>query len=382
MKKPILFVLPGFDIGGTTVSTRNLLSLLQKDGYECWVMPLWPRGAMYHLYDGVNRVELPFTLKAFLAPSLKEIPTLVDRLLAAAIRFLCNHSARFERWILGKGLNKVISEYHIDTIIAEQENFTTQLVSFAKCDNKVAWIRCDYKRYFEDRQFKKEGFYQEFNSIVCVADQACTNFKAIYPEYVAKTYCIPNPQDSELISIRANIGENEPRFIKNGKTLVSIGRFDVIKRFDQIAPIARKLVDGGLKFRWYLIGDGEERKKVSEAIRNYDMEEYVVMLGVKTNPYYYLKNADLFVCLSASEACPRVVNEAKILHTPTISTDFPTIYEFIENGVSGIIAPLEDIPAAILRLFDDAALYNRIKDNISSFSFDNTTLLNEIKRIL
>lgn len=382
MKKKVLFVLPGFGIGGTTVSTRNIMSLLQKGGYDCWVLPLWPKGALFHLFDGTNRVETPFAIKAIAAPSLKEIPLLASRPLAAAIRFFCNHSNSILRWVLGRALNRVIGKYHFDTVIAEQENGTTELVSYAKCINKVAWIRCDYKRYFENRRFKKEKFYQDINAIVCVANQTCINFKSIYPEYASKTFCIPNPQDSELIRIRADINENEPRFIKNGKTMVSIGRFDAIKRFDQIASIARQLVDRGLKFRWYLIGGGDEQQNIADSIRKYAMEEYVVMLGVKTNPYYYIKNADLLVCLSASEACPRVVNEAKILHTPTISTDFPTIYEFIENDKTGIIAPLEEISTAIIKLCEDVDLYNQIKDNICGFSFDNTALLNEIERIL
>lgn len=382
MKKKILFVLPGFGIGGTTVSTRNLMSLLQKEGYDCWVMPLWPEGSMKDLYDGIDCVETPIVIKALSAPNKKYFPKIYQKLVVATLRYLCNHFSCLERWIWGKALNKVINKYHIDTIVAGQENGTTQVVSYTKCNNKVAWIRCDYKRYFEERQCQKEDFYKAFDSIVCVAEQACSNFKSIYPEYASKTYCIPNPQDSELILVRSDIKEIEPRFIKEGKTLLSIGRFDVIKRFDKIAPIAKQLVDNGLKFRWYLIGDGDERQQIADSIRNYGMEDYVVMLGTKTNPFFYIKKADLLVCLSASEACPRVVNEAKILHTPTISTDFPTIYEFIENDKTGAISALEEIPSAILRLCMDAVLYNQIKENISSFSFDNSDLLNGIRRII
>lgn len=112
------------------------------------------------------------------------------------------------------------------------------------------------------------------------------------------------------------------------------------------------------------------------------MEDCVVMLGAKTNPHYYIKHADLLVCLSKSEACPRVVNEAKILGTPTVSTDFPTIYEFIEDGETGIISSLSDLPNAITRIIYDEGLRERIKVNISRFEFDNTELLCKIKKIL
>ncbi len=382
MNKKVLFVFPSLGIGGTTVSTRNLVSLLCKDCYECWVMPLRPKGLLADLYDNVPRVHPPFVIQALSAPSWTDFPSLFQRIAAAILRFLRGHYNGFEAWVVGKALNKIIQEHDFDTIVAGQESRTSRLVSYATCKNKVAWVRCDYKRYLEKIVRKKEDFYQGYQSIVCVAEQTCSNFKAIYPEYSAKTYCIPNPQDSDLIRTRAKLAENEPRFVIKGKTLVSIGRLDEIKRFHEIAPIARQLVEQGLQFRWYLIGDGAERERISESIEECGMEDYVIMLGAKTNPYYYIQKADVLVCLSRSEACPRVVNEAKILHTPTISTDFPTIYEFIENGKTGIISSLYEIPNAILKWFSDEELRKEISINNGHFEFDNTELIKQIEDIL
>ncbi len=382
MNKKVLFVFPSFGIGGTTVSTRNAISLLCKDGYDCWVMPLKPIGLLSNLYNDVPQVSTPFVIRALSASRWSDFPTFFQRMAAAILRFLRGHFNGFEAWVVGKALTKIIQKYGFDTIVAEQESKTSRFVSYASCKNKVAWVRCDYKRYLEKRGVKKENVYKRYNSIVCVAEQTCCNFKAIYPEYSTKTYCIHNPQDSDLIRTRANLTENEPRFVVKGKTLVSIGRLDEIKRFHEIAPIARQLVERGLQFRWYLIGDGTERERISESIHEYGMEDYVIMLGAKNNPYYYLQKADVFVCLSRSEACPRVVNEAKILHTPTISTDFPTIYEFIENEKTGIISPISEIHNAILRWFSDEELRNRIFYNNKQFKFDNTELIMQIENIL
>ncbi len=74
--------------------------------------------------------------------------------------------------------------------------------------------------------------------------------------------------------------------------------------------------------------------------------------------------------------------EAKILHTPTISTDFPTIYEFIEIEKTGIISPLSEIPDAILRWFSDEELRKEITNNNCHFEFENTELLKQIEKIL
>lgn len=378
----MLFVFPSFGIGGTVVSTRSLISLLEKEGYDCWIMPLDPRGETRCLYDDVKRIETPFVIRAFSIGGWKDEPSLIKRPLVALLRFLRNHSLRFEHCMVGRALDQVIREHHFDTVVACQEATPTRFVSHASLSSKVAWVRCDYRRMLEDSHKSKEDFYRSYKAIVCVSDQTCANFKAIFPEYALKTYCIPNPQDSSFILHRADEVEAEPRFTTEGKTLVSIGRFDPVKRFDQVAPIARQLLNQGLKFKWYLIGDGVERQHVKASIKEYQVEDNVILLGVKTNPYYYIKRADIMVSLSRSEACPRVVNEAKILHTPTVSTDFPTIFEFIENKKTGLISSLEEIPSSILRLCNDEALYASIKENISRFTFDNTELIAQIKAVL
>lgn len=382
MAKKILFVFPSMGIGGTTVSTRNLISLLGKEGYDCLVMPLNQQGLLIHLYDDVKQVKTPFFVRVLSVSGWKEMPSFSQKLAAAVFRFLCKNCKSYERRIIGKCFDNIIRKYNIDTVVACQEAITTRLVSYAGIKSKVAWIRCDYRRRMEEMNTGREVFYESFKAIVCVSDKTCEDFKAIYPEYAAKTYSIPNPQDGGLMARRADEEEQEPRFTTDDITIVSVGRFDAVKRFDQIAPIARQLKDKGLRFHWYLIGEGIERGHIEASIKEFVVEKEVIMLGVKANPYYYIKRADVLVCLSRSEACPRVVNEAKILHTPTISTDFPTIYEFINDGETGIITSLYVMPDAIMRLLTDNELLKRIKTNIGLFEFDNTALMEQIESFL
>lgn len=382
MKKRILFVFPSFGIGGTLVSTRNLISLLSKDGYDCFVLPLCPRGLLSHLYDEVQRVDSPFVIRALSDSSWKKESSLMKKFWAAVSRFICSRFKCVEQRWVGKVLDKIVDQYNIDTLVACQEGITTRFVSYARISNKTAWVRCDYQRMMEDSGRSRENHYDVFRNIVCVSERTCQSFKSIFPEYATKTCCIPNPQDEDIILKQADVEETEPRFITEGKLLVSIGRLDAVKRFDQIAPIARRLIDEGMRFRWYLIGDGSERRHVEQSILDCHVQDNVIMLGAKANPYYYLKRADALVCLSRSEACPRVVNEAKILHTPTLSTDFPTIYEFIQNGETGLISSIKEMPTTILRFYEDEQLRLGLKENISQFSFDNKDLMDSIKEIL
>lgn len=382
MRKRILFVFPSYSIGGTTVSTRNLISLLAKEGYDCFAMPLYERGPLFQLYEDVKRIDTPFAIRVLGKGAWHNEKSFISIIPAFLYRIISNNFTWLKHVMVNSAFDKVVKKFDFDTIVACQEGIATEIVSYSHFGSKIAWVRCDYKRWLDDTHKHREDYYTSFKSIVCVAEQACANFKVIYPEFISKTYCIPNPQDGELIINLSKVVEDDNRFYKDGNTLVSIGRLDAVKRFDQIAPIARKLKDRGIRFRWYLIGDGDERQRISDSIFENGVSDCVVMLGNKSNPYFYLSQADVLVCLSRSEACPRVVNEAKILHVPTVSSDFPTIYEFIQNEETGLIARLEDLPSAICRLFIDKGLYNRIQNNINVFTFDNKPLISQIKVLL
>ena len=114
MAKNIIFVFPSMGIGGTTVSTRNLISLLGKDGYDCLVMPLNPEGVLTHLYDDVKQVKTPFFVRALSVSGWKKMPTIPQKIVAAFFRFLCHHCQYFERRVIGKCLDKIIKKYDID----------------------------------------------------------------------------------------------------------------------------------------------------------------------------------------------------------------------------------------------------------------------------
>lgn len=379
-KGKILFVLPSFGIGGTTVSTKNIILLLQKKGYECWAMPLRKKGVLFDLYDDVPQFSSPFVVHALSIDSWKDESDVFRKIGAIALRCLCNHSNRLKKFLVGKALDRITDKNCFDAIVACQESITSEMVSFSAHPNKIAWVRCDYNRIFKMRG--KESLYESFQGIVCVAEEACDHFKAIYPEYINKTFCIPNPQDSDYLIARSKEADNDMRFIHDKLTLISIGRLHPLKRFEYIPLIAEKLVEKGLDFHWYILGDGSTEALIANSIQKYEMSERVIMLGAKTNPYYYIANSDLLVCLSESEACPRVINEAKILGTPTISTDYPTIYEFIENGINGWISSFDDMVEILYKVMSNYSGMQAVKSELKHFSFNSSPLVSKIEYVL
>lgn len=383
MKKRLLFILPTFEIGGTVVSTKNLILLLDKEKYDVSVLSMTGIGSMKDMYNDIKQIPTSLTLSSLTHTSWKYEKNIFKKLYRGIIRKI-SKKIKIKENILKKQARKITS-LNFDTVIACQEEICTEFVSYIECNNKIAWVRCDYSRYIKKRnKLIEEKIYSKFNSIICVSDLTSDRFKEIYPQYAKKTIAINNPQSEGFIIEQSLNNDNDVKFIKNGHTIISIGRICPIKRFTEIPSIASFLASMNVKFKWYIIGDGneEEKIKIKENIIKENVEEYVECLGVKTNPHYYIKKADLLVSLSISEACPRVINEAKILHVPVVCTNFDTAKEYIENMVNGIISPIEEIKYSILDILQNYELNNKIKNNISNFHFDNDEIMDKINKIL
>ena len=120
-------------------------------------------------------------------------------------------------------------------------------------------------------------------------------------------------------------------------------------------------------------------RKIKEGIERNNLSKVVFYLGPKTNPYPYFANADLYVCLSESEACPMVFNEAKCFGTPIVSTDFGSSYEFIQSEKDGIIIPRELIFEAIKKYIQNGRI---IHESSRVVSDNNEFVIKQITKLL
>ena len=109
-----------------------------------------------------------------------------------------------------------------------------------------------------------------------------------------------------------------------------------------IPAVTHKLLDTGHKVRWHVVGDGDTRVKVESLIHDYHVEDNVILLGTRTNPYPYMKACDIYVQPSRYEGKSVTVREAQMLCKPVVVTNYPTASSQIKNGDDGVIVPLDN----------------------------------------
>ena len=94
---------------------------------------------------------------------------------------------------------------------------------------------------------------------------------------------------------------------------------------------SKKLKEENLKFKVLFIGDGQDTKLYQEKVKEYDLQDTILFLGRKENPYPYFIMSDCIILSSEYEGYPVVYLESFVLHKPIITTKVSD-YEQVEDG--------------------------------------------------
>lgn len=385
--KKVLFIIPAYNHGGTNKSLQSILSLLNKEKYDIDVMSMstiGPYKSILSKYKLLPRDLLLTSIYDSYSHIKKE--DFIERAKKIVVKLL--YKCLF---FIGKE-NRIALVYRIsarklgkkkyDTIIAMQEGRATHFASYIK-GYKLAWVHCDYSEYFKLEKKDELSIYNKFDNIICVSNYTKEIFVDYYPTLKDRCHGIHNMIDDITIKKMASEANAiDVRFNTENFRILSVGRLSKVKRFDIIPSIVKELKEHGYKFTWFILGDGDEKEQIISLIQKQEVSDEVILLGEKANPYPYFAGSDLYLITSISEACPYVLNEAKVLNIPIISTDFGSASEFIDNGVNGIITGVNNLTNVIREMIDDKEKYDNIKKEISAFNYSNEEIISRIEGLL
>ena len=128
--------------------------------------------------------------------------------------------------------------------------------------------------------------------------------------------------------------------------LLSVGRYTFAKNYDNVPDICKRIREAGCDVYWYIVGYGGDEALIQEKIKESEMEDYVIFLGKKENPYPYMKACDIYVQPSRFEGNSVTVREAQMLCKSVVVTDYPTAKSQIKDRIDGVIVPLDNAMCA------------------------------------
>ena len=246
---------------------------------------------------------------------------------------------------------------------------------------KIAWIHTDVSKYnigISEREILDS--YNKVDKIVCVSKQAKDIFCKQYNISPNKVYVIYN-----FINEKKILKQAEEFEVKNKVfTIVNVAKMRDQKRHDRLVYAAKYLKELGYDFKMQLIGDGPNFDKVKELVNSNDVSDKIELLGLQTNPYPYIKNADVFVLSSDFEGYGIVVKESLLLKTPVISTKTTGPVEILENEKYGIIVPNTDdaIAKKLKEIMDNKKILDKYNKNLRDYKGDNEEIVRQTLDII
>ena len=237
---------------------------------------------------------------------------------------------------------------------------------------KIAWIHTDYSRIDVDTELELP-IWTGYDHIVSISNEVTVSFLKAFPSLSEKIVMMENILSPGFVKGRADeVPENEIRKempVRSGETtLLSVGRFSHQKNYDNVPEICRRILASGERVRWYLIGFGGDEPLIRRKIEEAGMQDYVLILGKKENPYPYIKACDIYVQPSRYEGNAVTVHEAQILCKPVIITNYPTSQSQLTDGVDGVIVPMDNQGCAegIVALIHDHNKRKSISDYLGN----------------
>lgn len=212
-----------------------------------------------------------------------------------------------------------------------------------KAVKKAALIHIDYENVGYTPEMDR-NCWENFDRIFTVSDETKRAFLAVYPQYAPKADILPNIIDRESIRLRA---KEKGGFsdVYDGFRLLTVGRLTYQKAFDIAIEAMKLLKEKGYRARWYVLGEGNERKNLEKKIAAFGLQEDFLLLGVAENPYPYYDQADVYIHATRFEGRSIGIQEAQVLGCAVIASDCSSNRQQIKDGLDGMLCPLE--PGAI-----------------------------------
>ncbi len=173
-----------------------------------------------------------------------------------------------------------------------------------------------------------------------------------------------------------------------GKLIVMVGNMHSdVKGHPWLIASAPAVVREFPLTRFVLVGEGIERERFANQVRELGLSDNFLFLGARSDVPRILSSCDIAVLPSRAEGLPNAVLEYMAAGLPTVVSRVGGMKDLVEDGVTGLLVPPEDsaaLSAAFLRYLgnpDEAQqMAKRGREFVArNFSFDR--LVREIDEL-
>ena len=250
---------------------------------------------------------------------------------------------------------------------------------------KIAWIHTDYTIYPIAKNVERP-IWRSYNYIASISNDVTRTFLQVFPTLAPKIMEIENILSPAFVRKRTDLEDTDKEFRQTDNiSLLSIGRYSEQKNYDNVPDICKHLInETKLNIKWYIIGYGGDEALIRQKIKEAGMEDHVILLGKRSNPYPYIKACDIYVQPSRYEGKSVTVREAQMLCKPVVVTNYPTAPSQIRSGIDGVIVPMDNEGCAhgLAEVICDKPLQERIIAHLKTHDYGNESEVEKIYTLI
>ncbi|WP_121662799.1 glycosyltransferase [Metabacillus litoralis] len=387
MKKKVLFVNGHLNVGGVENSLLNVLKNIDFDTYDVDLILFEDLGDYASEVPKEVNIKYYDLSKAFGPIKKCFLDNIKERnWFAICLRVIFLLEKNLGPWVLSiaKPLFKLQKTY--DCAIAYRVGICTDFVGYlVDSTKKITWWHHGTYDIPQNQQKRWIKVLSRFDRLIAVSDSSKKMLNDNIPGINKKLLTIPNIINVEEIQKKANEPINDINFTED-VTLLSVGRLSPEKGMINCVHSCKKLVEKGFDVKWYLIGEGIERDRITRCIKEYNLENNIFLLGSISNPYPYIKNANIYVHPSLVESLSITVLEALALNTPVIVAESMGPKEFIRHKENGLLVDStpEGLADGIVYLLEDNHIYKQLNEDKSELlrNYSPAVIMKKIFRLI
>ena len=389
--KKILIVHYSMEIGGAESSLLGMLQSIDYSRCKVDLLLLRREGELLSLLP--SQVHLLETPKAYrnLSLSIKDVmlqgnpmiafARVMGRVLGRKYGDRTYNTKQYSHRFALPFLPRLPGQYDLAISYIDPHYIVAKKVN---AKTKLSWLHTDFTRI--DCNFEQDArMWDSCDWIVNVSESCKAAFDNKHPKLAEKSIVMENILSKSFVLHQTAALDVSAEMPDDGTVrLLSIGRFSSAKNFDNVPDICRRLLEMGLAVKWYLIGYGGDEALIRRKITESGMEEHVMILGKKDNPYPYIAACDLYVQPSRYEGKAVTVREAQMLGKPVVITNYATSASQLEDGVDGIVVPMDNAGCAegIAALLRSPEKMAQLAENCRERDYSNAQEIEKIYNMM
>ncbi|MBO4663083.1 MAG: glycosyltransferase [Bacteroidaceae bacterium] len=263
------------------------------------------------------------------------------------------------------------AQRRLDALAKENDvviDFDSCFSSFVRKEwkaRKIAFFHFSFKKELERKPRRIKRFRKrisKYDRVVTISDAMLEEGRELFPEYsdkFARIYNSVNPAELER-KAECDINASKPYLLAVER--LEENQKDISNLIDAYAILRDRMGDNAPLL--YLIGKGKDEQMLRHKAMTKGLGESIVFLGFQSNPYPWIKNANIIVHSAKFEGLPTVLIESLLLGKLIISTDCPTgPSEILNQGKAGVLVPVGNSEAfadAMGRVLSDKVLQGEL----------------------